>query len=176
MSPSTVPKSAFAIREATAFDGDAAGCSRATSVAVLWDSTDPEPQVILGYIQAAAKTLGVTVNAVQVQRCSRCSVSDTILCMGVSSDCFASHSEAATVRKRLSFALEFVASNFPTPAWRNWQTRWTQNPVIARSCGFEPLRRHFVETVFREEKNECERPRTWHFMLVWRREDQSARS
>src|SRR5437764_9085798 len=29
----------------------------------------------------------------------------------------------------------------PTPAWRNWQTRWTQNPVIARSCGFEPLRR-----------------------------------
>jgi hypothetical protein len=28
------------------------------------------------------------------------------------------------------------------PAWRNWQTRWTQNPVIARSCGFEPLRRH----------------------------------
>jgi hypothetical protein len=27
------------------------------------------------------------------------------------------------------------------PAWRNWQTRWTQNPVIARSCGFEPLRR-----------------------------------
>src|SRR5579864_7754765 len=29
-----------------------------------------------------------------------------------------------------------------TPAWRNWQTRWTQNPVIARSCGFEPLRRH----------------------------------
>src|SRR3954462_7169657 len=27
------------------------------------------------------------------------------------------------------------------PAWRNWQTRWTQNPVAARSCGFEPLRR-----------------------------------
>src|SRR5207248_9865755 len=22
------------------------------------------------------------------------------------------------------------------------QTRWTQNPVIARSCGFDPLRRH----------------------------------
>jgi putative ABC transport system substrate-binding protein len=38
---------------------------RATSVAVLWDSIDP---VILGYIQAAAKTLGVAVNAVQVQR------------------------------------------------------------------------------------------------------------
>jgi putative ABC transport system substrate-binding protein len=41
---------------------------RATSVAVLWDSTDPESRVILGYIQAAAKTLGVTVNALQVQR------------------------------------------------------------------------------------------------------------
>ena len=23
-----------------------------------------------------------------------------------------------------------------------WQTRWTQNPVIARSCGFKSLRRH----------------------------------
>src|SRR5437870_6952858 len=33
-----------------------------------------------------------------------------------------------------------------SPAWRNWQTRWTQNPVIARSCGFEPLRRQsFLE-------------------------------
>src|SRR5437762_3268402 len=32
---------------------------------------------------------------------------------------------------------------FPnSPAWRNWQTRWTQNPVIARSCGFKSLRRH----------------------------------
>src|SRR5436305_5637988 len=30
------------------------------------------------------------------------------------------------------------------PAWRNWQTRWTQNPVIARSCGFEPLRRQAI--------------------------------
>ena len=27
------------------------------------------------------------------------------------------------------------------PAWRNWQTRWTHNPVAARPCGFEPLRR-----------------------------------
>src|SRR2546427_12719832 len=44
--------------------------------------------------------------------------------------------------KRLSFGADFVASEFPAPAWRNWQTRWTQNPVIARSCGFEPLRRH----------------------------------
>src|SRR5437773_2757623 len=44
-------------------------------------------------------------------------------------------------RKHLSFDEAFVASEFPTPAWRNWQTRWTQNPVIARSCGFEPLRR-----------------------------------
>jgi hypothetical protein len=30
---------------------------------------------------------------------------------------------------------------FQKPAWRNWQTRWTQNPVAARPCGFEPLRR-----------------------------------
>src|SRR5215469_12672165 len=32
-----------------------------------------------------------------------------------------------------------------SPAWRNWQTRWTQNPVAARPCGFEPLRRHTLE-------------------------------
>ena len=43
---------------------------------------------------------------------------------------------------RLNFGAGVVASEFPAPAWRNWQTRWTQNPVIARSCGFEPLRRH----------------------------------
>ena len=41
---------------------------RAPSIAVLWDSTDPDHRVILGYLQAAAKTLGVPVNAVQVQR------------------------------------------------------------------------------------------------------------
>src|SRR5439155_99160 len=35
---------------------------------------------------------------------------------------------------------------FPAPAWRNWQTRWTQNPVIARSCGFEPLRRQTLRS------------------------------
>src|SRR6202035_4961941 len=27
------------------------------------------------------------------------------------------------------------------PTWRNWQTRWTQNPVHASECGFDPLRR-----------------------------------
>jgi hypothetical protein len=53
------------------------------------------------------------------------------------------------VRKRLSFSADFVASEFPAPAWRNWQTRWTQNPVIARSCGFEPLRRQSSARVAR---------------------------
>src|SRR5438034_2231511 len=51
------------------------------------------------------------------------------------------YTDRICVRKRLSFGADFVASEFPAPAWRNWQTRWTQNPVIARSCGFEPLRR-----------------------------------
>src|SRR6266566_4611091 len=44
-------------------------------------------------------------------------------------------SEALELRRGL------CSFRFPSPAWRNWQTRWTQNPVIARSCGFEPLRR-----------------------------------
>ena len=30
------------------------------------------------------------------------------------------------------------------PAWRNWQTRQTQNLVTARSWGFDPLRRHHL--------------------------------
>ncbi len=32
--------------------------------------------------------------------------------------------------------------SFNMPAWRNWQTRWTQNPVTARSCRFDPGRRY----------------------------------
>ena len=28
------------------------------------------------------------------------------------------------------------------PLWRNWQTRWTQNPVVATPCGFDSHRRH----------------------------------
>ena len=54
------------------------------------------------------------------------------------------HRQNPCVRKRLSFGAGVVASEFPAPAWRNWQTRWTQNPVIARSCGFEPLRRQWI--------------------------------
>jgi len=38
------------------------------SVAVLWDSTDPEHQKIIADLQAAARTLRVSLNAVQVQR------------------------------------------------------------------------------------------------------------
>src|SRR6266567_1423843 len=40
-----------------------------------------------------------------------------------------------------NFTYEKMVLRVRKPAWRNWQTRWTQNPVIARSCGFEPLRR-----------------------------------
>ena len=31
------------------------------------------------------------------------------------------------------------------PAWRNWQTRWTQNPVPARACRFDPGRRYHTK-------------------------------
>ena len=41
---------------------------RATSVAVLWDATEPGNRVILGQIQSSANALGVSVNSVQVQR------------------------------------------------------------------------------------------------------------
>ena len=33
------------------------------------------------------------------------------------------------------------------PLWRNWQTRWTQNPVLAREYGFDPHRRHILGSI-----------------------------
>src|SRR5438094_6294957 len=55
-----------------------------------------------------------------------------------------------------SIALELpflFCSLIPSPpAWRNWQTRWTQNPVLARVCGFDPLRRHTSRTAYYEGK------------------------
>jgi hypothetical protein len=49
---------------------------------------------------------------------------------------------AKHIARYLSFCTETVSSlPLKSPAWRNWQTRWTQNPVAARPCGFEPLRR-----------------------------------
>src|SRR5579859_4737075 len=35
-----------------------------------------------------------------------------------------------------------VANLSLSPPWRNWQTRWTQNPVPAMVCGFDSLRRY----------------------------------
>jgi putative ABC transport system substrate-binding protein len=39
-----------------------------TRVAVLWDSTDPDHRVILGDLRAAAQTINVSLDAVEVQR------------------------------------------------------------------------------------------------------------
>ena len=39
----------------------------ASSFVVLWDSTDPDHRVILGQFQAAARTLGVSLNGVEVR-------------------------------------------------------------------------------------------------------------
>ena len=41
---------------------------RASSVGVLWDSTDPDHGVILGQLEAAARTLKITLNPVEVRR------------------------------------------------------------------------------------------------------------
>ena len=41
---------------------------RASSAAVLWDSTEPEQGVTVGHLQAAARTLGVALDSVPVQR------------------------------------------------------------------------------------------------------------
>ena len=31
---------------------------------------------------------------------------------------------------------------YEMPEWWNWQTCWTQNPVVATPCGFDPRFRH----------------------------------
>jgi hypothetical protein len=40
----------------------------------------------------------------------------------------------------LCHPLEYIGALLPM--WRNWQTRQTQNLVLVRVCGFDPLRRH----------------------------------
>ena len=55
--------------------------------------------------------------------------------------------------RALELPLLFCSLIPSPPAWRNWQTRWTQNPVIARSCGFDPLRRHSLYTRICEGKS-----------------------
>ncbi len=49
---------------------------------------------------------------------------------------------SCTVFSRL-FLSASRSYNLPStsPEWRNWQTRWTQNPVLARVCGFNSLLR-----------------------------------
>jgi putative tryptophan/tyrosine transport system substrate-binding protein len=41
---------------------------RASSVAVLWDATDPDHRLMLDHLRAAGRTLGVSVNGVEVRR------------------------------------------------------------------------------------------------------------
>ncbi len=53
--------------------------------------------------------------------------------------------EGASVADRLTRAS--IRTHFPTqkalmPVWWNWQTPGTQNPVSARTCGFDPRHRH----------------------------------
>ena len=36
--------------------------------------------------------------------------------------------------------------SWETPEWWNWQTCWTQNPVVAIPCGFDPRHRHQKRT------------------------------
>ena len=38
--------------------------------------------------------------------------------------------------------LEHLSPQAPMPVWWNWQTPGTQNPVSARTCGFDPRHRH----------------------------------
>ena len=41
----------------------------------------------------------------------------------------------------VSFVVEYTSAQ-STPVWWNWQTCWTQNPVVAIPCRFDPDHRH----------------------------------
>ena len=43
---------------------------------------------------------------------------------------------------RESIRTHFSHLKTPMPVWWNWQTPWIQNPVSARTCGFDPRHRH----------------------------------
>src|SRR5205085_376342 len=52
--------------------------------------------------------------------------------------------------RELSFGAKLVFfRSFQHAGVAEWQTRWTQNPVIARSCGFKSLRRQTSLSSFR---------------------------
>jgi putative tryptophan/tyrosine transport system substrate-binding protein len=72
---------------------------RATSVAMLWDSTNPDHRVVLGQLEAAARTLKVTLNPVEVRRYTE--VEPAI----------------AAIRKQGSQVLIVPASSMLVPAW-----------------------------------------------------------
>ena len=43
-----------------------------------------------------------------------------------------------------TFPVHDVPPQIFKPMWRNWQTRWIQNPVSAMTCGFESHHRHYT--------------------------------
>ena len=51
--------------------------------------------------------------------------------------------------KRLHFCGIYYIINLFLPLWWNWQTRWTQNPVVVIPYRFDPDQRH-------QKKNEQE--------------------
>ncbi len=40
------------------------------------------------------------------------------------------------------------------PKWWNWQTRWTQNPVVAIPCGFDSRLRHHTNYIIDDSSRE----------------------
>jgi hypothetical protein len=55
------------------------------------------------------------------------------------------------------------------PEWRNWQTRWTQNPVPARASRFDSGLWYFMSTTPTCDLFGKHAPKGWHVeSLVWR--------
>ncbi len=59
--------------------------------------------------------------------------------------------KARAGKLQFPFANWSFDSKMHEPLWRNWQTRWTQNPVLVTECRFDPDRRH-RSTYFRSNQ------------------------
>ena len=59
-----------------------------------------------------------------------------------------------------------IISTCLTPVWWNWQTRGTQNPVVAIPCGFDPHHRHQRIRQVETCRIFLSKPQAWHIITA----------
>ena len=59
-----------------------------------------------------------------------------------------------------------IIYEFQPPVWWNWQTRGTQNPVVAIPCGFDPHHRHQKIRQVETCRIFLSKPQAWHIITA----------